>query len=116
MRNAVLEGAASSALRYPVTFHEIARRNIQAAIGRYPDSADSLSSARQLPGRQPVTVGPEPHGGDDTYDSSATPWPRARAGRCGVWLGDDLAVLALIASLIDQPGRCCPSTPTAPGW
>ena len=46
---------------------------------------------------------PEPRSGDDTYDliDDAV---AALADRRGTWLGDDIAAMALIASLID-PGR-----------
>ena len=48
---------------------------------------------------------PGPRGGDDTCglidDALAT-----LAKRRGAWLGDDLTVIAVLASLIDQAGRC----------
>jgi hypothetical protein len=50
---------------------------------------------------------PEPHSGDDTYDlidDAVT----ALADRRGTWLGDDIAAIALIASLIDQAERWLP--------
>jgi len=51
-----------------------------------------------------MTAGPEPHSGDDTYDliDDAV---AALAGRRGAWPGDDIAAIALIASLIDQAER-----------
>jgi len=54
-----------------------------------------------------MTAGPEPHSGDDTYDlidDAVT----ALAERRGAWLGDDIAAMALIASLIDQAERWLP--------
>ena len=48
---------------------------------------------------------PEPRSGDDTYDfidDAVT----ALAGRRGTWLGDDIAAMALIASLtLARKGR-----------
>jgi hypothetical protein len=48
---------------------------------------------------------PGPRGGDDTCglidDALAT-----LAKRRSAWLGDDLTVIAVLASLIDQAGRC----------
>ena len=54
-----------------------------------------------------MTAGPEPHSGDDTYDliDDAV---AALAGRRGAWPGDDIAAIALIASLIDQAERWLP--------
>ena len=52
-------------------------------------------------------TGPQPHSGDDTYDlidQAVT----TLATRRGVQLGDDLAIIALIASLIDQAERWLP--------
>src|ERR1035438_1133992 len=57
---------------------------------------------------EPAMAGsPEPRSGDDTYDlidDAVT----ALAGRRGTWLGDDIAAMALIASLIDQAERWLP--------
>ncbi|TWP43220.1 hypothetical protein FKR81_42805 [Lentzea tibetensis] len=50
---------------------------------------------------------PSPHSGDDTFDliddALATLAERRRT-----WLGDDLATMTLVASLIDQAERCLP--------
>ena len=58
-----------------------------------------------------TTPGPGPRSGDDTYDliddALAT-----LAKRRGAWLGDDLTVIALLASLIDQVERCLPELVT----
>jgi hypothetical protein len=54
-----------------------------------------------------MAASPEPRSGDDTYDlidDAVT----ALAGRRGTWLGDDIAAIALIASLIDQAERWLP--------
>ena len=54
-----------------------------------------------------MAAGPEPRSGDDTYDlidDAVT----ALAERRGTWLGDDIAAIALIASLIDQAERWLP--------
>ena len=52
-----------------------------------------------------------PRSGNDTYDliddALAT-----LAERCSVWLGDDLAAITPLASLIDQAGRCLPELVT----
>jgi hypothetical protein len=50
---------------------------------------------------------PEPRSGDDTYDliDDAV---AALADRRGTLLGDDIAAMALIASLIDQAERWLP--------
>jgi hypothetical protein len=54
-----------------------------------------------------VTASPEPRSGDDTYDliDDAV---AALTERRGTWPGDDIAAMALIASLIDQAGRRLP--------
>ena len=54
-----------------------------------------------------MAASPEPHSGDDTYDliDDAV---AALAERRGTWLGDDIAAIALIASLIDQAERELP--------
>jgi hypothetical protein len=54
-----------------------------------------------------VAASPEPRSGDDTYDliDDAV---AALAERRGTWLGDDIAAIALIASLIDQAERWLP--------
>ena len=54
-----------------------------------------------------MAASPEPRSGDDTYDliDDAV---AALAERRGTWLGDDIAALALIASLIDQAERWLP--------
>jgi len=50
---------------------------------------------------------PHPHSGDDTFDliddALAT-----LAERRGLWLGDNLNPIALLASLIEQAERCLP--------
>lgn len=50
---------------------------------------------------------PAPHSGEDTYDliDDAV---AALADRRGIWPGDDLASIALIASLIEQAERWLP--------
>ena len=54
-----------------------------------------------------MAASPEPRSGDDTYDliDDAV---AALAERRGTWLGDDIAAMALIASLIDQAERFLP--------
>ena len=54
-----------------------------------------------------MAASPEPRSGDDTYDliNDAV---AALAERRGTWLGDDIAAIALIASLIDQAERWLP--------
>jgi hypothetical protein len=54
-----------------------------------------------------MAAGPEPHSGDDTYDLIDDAMA-ALAGRRGAWLGDYIAAMALIASLIDQAERWLP--------
>lgn len=50
---------------------------------------------------------PGPHSGEDTFDliDDAV---AALAERRGVWLGDDLATITLVASLIEQAQRWLP--------
>jgi hypothetical protein len=59
-----------------------------------------------------TTPGPCPRSGDDTYalidDALA-----ALAERRGAWLGDDLAAITLIASLIEQAERFLPELVTS---
>ena len=58
-----------------------------------------------------MTDSPRPDSGDDTndlIDDAVT----ALAQRRGAWLGDDLTVMALIVSLIDQAERCLPELVT----
>lgn len=54
-----------------------------------------------------MTATPAPRSGDDTFDliDDAV---AVLAERRGVWLGDDIATMALIASLIDQAQRWLP--------
>ncbi|WP_234811449.1 hypothetical protein [Mycolicibacterium elephantis] len=54
-----------------------------------------------------TVITPDPRSGEDTYDliDDAV---AALADRRGVWLGDDLASIALIASLIEQAERWLP--------
>ena len=54
-----------------------------------------------------MTPGPEPRSGDDTCDLTGDA-VTAPAGRRGTWPGDDIAAIALIASLIDQAERWLP--------
>jgi hypothetical protein len=53
-----------------------------------------------------------PHSGDDTYDLIDDALARL-AERRGAWLGDDLATIILLASLIDQAERCLPELVTS---
>ncbi len=53
-----------------------------------------------------MAASPEPRSGDDTYDLIDD--AAALAERRGAWLGDDIAAIALIASLIDQAERWLP--------
>ncbi len=60
-----------------------------------------------------MTTSPGPRSGDDTFhliDNAVT----ALAERRGNWPGDDLAAIALIASLIDQAERWLPRSSTTP--
>ena len=50
---------------------------------------------------------PDPRSGEDTFDLIDDAVAKL-ADRREVWLGDDLAAIALIASLIDQAERCLP--------
>lgn len=54
-----------------------------------------------------MTDKPSPRSDDDTFDliddALAT-----LAERRGLWLGDDITMMALVASLIDQAQRCLP--------
>jgi len=54
-----------------------------------------------------MAASPEPRSGDDTYDliDDAV---AVLAERRGTWLGDDIAAIALITSLIDQAERWLP--------
>ena len=54
-----------------------------------------------------MPTSPAPHSGDDTYDLIDDALT-ALAERRGVWLGDDLAVIALATSLMDQAERWLP--------
>ena len=59
-----------------------------------------------------TTPGPCPRSGDDTYaliDNALA----ALAERRGAWLGDDLAAITLIASLIEQAERFLPELVTS---
>jgi hypothetical protein len=51
-----------------------------------------------------LNTDPAPHSGDDTYDLIDDALA-ALAERRDVWLGDNLATIALITSLIDQAER-----------
>lgn len=54
-----------------------------------------------------MTTCPGPRSDDDTYDiidDALTELARRRAA----WLGDELTMIALLASLIDQAERCLP--------
>ena len=57
---------------------------------------------------------PDPRSGEDTFDLIDDAVAKL-ADRREVWLGDDLAAIALIASLIDQAERCLPNWSTTPG-
>jgi hypothetical protein len=59
-----------------------------------------------------VPAGPGPHSGRDTYDLIDDAFA-ALAERRGAWLGDDLAAITLLASLIDQAERCLPGLVTS---
>lgn len=50
---------------------------------------------------------PSPRSGDDTFDLIDNALATL-AERRGLWLGDDLAAMALLASLIEQAERCLP--------
>jgi hypothetical protein len=54
-----------------------------------------------------VPARPGPRSGDDTYDLIDHALHQL-AEHCGAWLGDDLAAITLIASLIDQAERILP--------
>jgi hypothetical protein len=59
----------------------------------------------------PANPGPGPRSGDDTYDPIDDALAKL-AERRGAWLGDDLTAITLLASLIDQAGRCLPELVT----
>lgn len=50
---------------------------------------------------------PSPHSGEDTYDLIDNALT-VLAERRGLWLGDDLTTMTLVASLIDQAERFLP--------
>jgi AhpD family alkylhydroperoxidase len=54
-----------------------------------------------------MTTSPVPRSDDDTYDIIDDALTELAARRAA-WLGDDLTVIALLASLIDQAERCLP--------
>ncbi len=54
-----------------------------------------------------MAASPQPRSGDDTCDLTGDA-VAALAGRRGVWPGDDIAAIALTASLIDQAERWLP--------
>lgn len=54
-----------------------------------------------------MTAGDGPSSGDDTYDLVDDALA-VLAGRRGAWLGDPLAAMTLLASLIDQAQRMIP--------
>jgi len=58
-----------------------------------------------------TTPGPGPRSGDDTYDLIDDALAEL-AQRHGAWLGDDLAAITLLASLIEQAERCLPELVT----
>lgn len=58
-----------------------------------------------------TTPSPGPRSGDDTYDLIDDALARL-AERRGAWLGDDLAAITLLASLIDPAERCLPELVT----
>ena len=55
-----------------------------------------------------MTHDPHPRGGEDTYDLIDDALGTL-ATRRGVWLGDNLATIALITSLVDQAERWLPT-------
>jgi hypothetical protein len=59
----------------------------------------------------PTPGGPGPSSGDDTHDLIDDALAEL-ARRRGTWLGDDIAAMTLIASLIDQAGRFLPELVT----
>jgi hypothetical protein len=59
-----------------------------------------------------VPPGPGPRSGDDTYDLIDHALHQL-AERRGAWLGDDLAAITLITSLIDQAERFLPELVTS---
>ncbi len=54
-----------------------------------------------------MTASPDPRSDEDTCDIIDDALGELAARRAA-WLGDDLTVLALLASLIDQAERCLP--------
>jgi hypothetical protein len=54
-----------------------------------------------------MTTNPGPRSDNDTYDIIDNALTEL-ATRRGAWLGDELTVIALLASLIDQAERCLP--------
>jgi hypothetical protein len=58
-----------------------------------------------------TTPGPGPRSGDDTYDLINDALAELAQHR-GAWLGDDLAAITLLASLIEQAERCLPELVT----
>lgn len=54
-----------------------------------------------------MTSNPGPRSGEDTFDLIDDALA-ALAERRGVWLGNDIATMALVASLIDQAERWLP--------
>ena len=59
-----------------------------------------------------TTPSPGPRSGDDTYDLIDDALAKL-AERRDAWLGDDLTVISLLASLIDQAERCLPELVTS---
>lgn len=59
-----------------------------------------------------MAAGPGPRSDDDTFDLIDDALA-ALAERRGAWLGDDLAAITLIASLIEQAERCLPELITS---
>ena len=59
-----------------------------------------------------MTARPAPHSGDDTYDLIDDALTQL-AQRRRTWLGDDLAAITLIASLIQQAERFLPELVTS---
>jgi AhpD family alkylhydroperoxidase len=54
-----------------------------------------------------MTTSPDPRSDHDTHDIVDDALTELAARRAA-WLGDDLTVIALLASLIDQAERCLP--------
>ena len=69
---------------------------------RAPAGARGLATVGVVTSNDPV-----PRSGEDTFDL-VDDAVAALAERRGVWLGDDIAVMALVASLVEQSERWLP--------